>query len=59
MGLKQWILPYYHFKTHLFFHFLVGGTLVSLDPGVKGGLNCVHMFILCILVCVCCMIIML
>ena len=53
MGLKQWILPYYHFKTHLFFHFLVGGTLVSLDPGVKGGLNCVHMFILCILVCVC------
>ena len=36
---KIWILPNNHFKTHLFFHFLVWGTLYRLDPGPNSGLN--------------------
>ena len=39
MGLKHWILPKDHFKTHLFFQFLGGGTLLSLDLGPKGVSN--------------------
>ena len=35
-GLKHWILPKDHFKTHLF---LGGETLLSLDPGPKGVSN--------------------
>ena len=40
MGLKHWILPNNHFKTHLFFfQFLGGRTLFSSDPGLKCGSN--------------------
>ena len=39
MALKHWILPVDHFKTHLFFQFLGGGTLLSLDPGLKAVSN--------------------
>ena len=39
MVLEHWILHIYHFKTHLFFQFLGGGTLLSLDLGPKGVSN--------------------
>ena len=39
MGLKHWMLPQDHFMTHLFFQFLGGGTLLSLDLGPKGVSN--------------------
>ena len=40
MVLKHWILPIDHFKAHyFFFQFLVGETLLSLDPGPKGVSN--------------------
>ena len=39
MGLKHWILPKDPFKTHVFFQFLGGGTLLSLDTGSKGVPN--------------------
>ena len=40
MGLKHWILPMDHFKTHsFFFQFFWGGTLLSLDLGPKGLSN--------------------
>ena len=39
MGLKHWILPRNHFKTHLiFFQVLSGQTLLSLDFGLKKDL---------------------
>ena len=36
MSLKHWMLPWDHFKTHLF---LGGGTLLCLDLGPKGVSN--------------------
>ena len=39
MSLKHWIMPKDHFETHLFFQFLGGGTLLSLDLGLKGVSN--------------------
>ena len=39
MGFNHWILPNDNFETNLFYQFLGGGTLSSLDPGLKGGSN--------------------
>ena len=39
MGLKHWILPKEHFKTHLYFPIFGKGTLLSLDLGPKGVSN--------------------
>ena len=35
MGLKCWIMPINNLNAHLVFEFLGGGTLSSLDPGLK------------------------
>ena len=35
MGFKCWIIPINHLNAHLLFEFLGGGTLYSLDPGLK------------------------
>ena len=39
MGLKHWILPKDHFKTHLFFSIFGWGTLLSLNLGPTGVSN--------------------
>ena len=35
MGLKHWVLPKNHFKTHLFFQFLGGGGTFSAQILVR------------------------
>ena len=37
MGLKHWIFPKNHFKTHLFLSIFGWGTPLSMDPGPFGG----------------------
>ena len=39
IGLKHWILPKDHFKTHLFFSIFGWGTLLRLDLGPTGVSN--------------------
>ena len=39
MGLRYWILPNNHFKTHLFFQFLGGGDPFHLGSWSEGWLK--------------------